>query len=206
MRISTWLQSRQCLWAASRLGVVAICFFSVGGLLARHEKAEAYTWTSLQYYLRTQDNHYGYRTTSFDFASWQPAQFPQTGAVVAIQRIGLSARISSASYTYYGWNMMFEKSWIGAPFDQQIDRGSPGYEPGFAMDWNNGWVTRNQYSWGDAWHTGGTAPDDPIFVYAFTCHLSTYCGSWAIAITQGTEISAALGYYATSASEKVHEY
>lgn len=120
--------------------LLATILAAAGFLYFRPVEARAYSWSSNTYYLR--NNHgtynYSYRTTQFGWQGW-------SGDLVAITQLSFSARIPSTGWGYYGWNMGAYPSWYGG----WVTRTSSSIEPGFAMDVNNGWVSRSQSSIGD---------------------------------------------------------
>ena len=155
-------------------GTFACGFLGIGD----SEDADAATWTSAQWYVKDIDGHYAYRVTSFDFCCWQ-------GQYVAIQRIGLSARITSPLYSYNGWNMAYEKTILAPPFGTPVYRSNSQYEPSFFMNSSSGWQTRNQHWWGDAvvnsWY--------PVaMVYGFTCHDENDCAEFYLSYGRASKV------------------
>lgn len=166
--------------------VVLAAAILVGVLATSARDSEAYSWYSNQYYLADYNhNAYAYRTTSFDWQGWQ-------GPYVAITRIGFGARISGVGYSMYGWMMAFEPTIDGMG---QFTRFSGNVDPNFAMDINNGWVTRNQYNLADSY---GQSPTRPTTAWAFTCHDANECAPLTTAINFSMSIGGSVAYQGTT--------
>ena len=79
--------------------------------------------------------------------------------------------------------------------EERVGQGQPfrSVEPGFAMDINNGWVSRSQYSFGDlSVQPGGRGEG-----FTFLCENSNDCAVNTTA-WYGAYIGSAMGYQATS--------
>jgi hypothetical protein len=70
------------------------------------------------------------------------------------------------------------------------------------MDVNSGWVTRNQYNWGDVVKVN----ENPARFHTMLCHNANNCGSfyiWAYAygarVTTGINAGASTGYDVSTA-------
>jgi len=173
--------------AARAAVVVGIMVFVATIPLWGARQSSAYSWSSFQYYLKNNNgqSHYAYRTLQFQWCCWY-----NNNIRAAISSISFSARIPSVGWAYYGWYMETEPfALIG-----WIDRSSGTYEPDFAMDSNNGWVSRQQTAWGDT-----AALDDlPATLRATTCENSNDCGSLFQSNQKGARVVGAFFKGATS--------
>jgi len=167
-----------------QLILLAAILATAGFLYAHPDKSRAYSWSSASYYLKNYgSSHYAYRTTQFVWQNW-------SGNDVAIPQISFSARIPSVGWAYYGWNMMAYPAWTGGYTWQS----SYQEEPGFAMDINNGWVSRVAYSFGDLYvPSGGQGA-----AYTFLCEVSTQCGNDTYPFWYGAMVAGAMYHNATS--------
>ena len=170
-----------------RIEVLMLLAITVAAMLVwfRPQTSHAYSWSSDTYYLENHNHggggtgHYSYRTTQFSWLSW-------SGNLVPLSQVSFSARIPSTGWAYFGWNMA---GYPSASSGGYAIRSSVDLEPSFAMDINNGWVSRVQYSFGDLLVASGGEGQ----VSTFLCESSYDCVSnasdslpfWYGAMVQG---------------------
>jgi len=155
--------------------VVVSCIVSAAGIAA---SANAYTYGSTTWYIKDDDGNYAYRNVNFDWCCW-------SGPFAAIQRLGFGARIVGP-YAFYSWLMAYEPNADGGgPFH----RSSQEFDPEFAMDSNNGWVTKSLSYWADMRldNVGDTG-----YVYGATCGFGPYCIDFYDAFWYGAVMQAGL--------------
>ncbi len=166
------------------LTVLLAVILAAAASLHAPESSKAYSWFSMQYYLR--NNHgtynYSYRTTQFYWQNWN-------GYLVAVPQVSFSAAIPSTGWAYYGWHMGAYPSWFGG----WVTRSSSSIEPGFSMDSNNGWVSRAQFSFGDLYVRPGGKGEG----FTFLCENSNDCAVNTTA-WYGAYVGGAMDYNATS--------
>lgn len=105
--------SRIPLRSTGLLTILLAATLATVAALQEPESSRAYSWFSSQHYLRNNNGtyNYSYRTTQFSWQSWN-------GYLVGIPQISFSARIPSAGWAYYGWNMGAYPGWFGGWTDR----------------------------------------------------------------------------------------
>ncbi|MBI2766287.1 MAG: hypothetical protein HYX53_10305 [Chloroflexi bacterium] len=162
---------------ALQLAALAVVLATAGFLYDQPGNSKAYSWSSGQYYLKNNgSSNYAYRTTQFIWQGW-------SNNLVVLAQVSFSARIPSTGWAYYGWAMMGEPSWSNN--FPRIWQWSNEFERGFAMDSNNGWVSRSRPFFNDL----SVPPGYSAYAYTFLCENANYCGGevlpWSGAMVSG---------------------
>lgn len=174
-------KARKVIVVYAALIVIAV---GAGMFMRDPEESSAYSWSSSTYYLR--NNHgtynYSYRSTQFMWQAWN-------GYLVAIPQISFSARIPSSGWAYYGWRLGAYPAWFGG----WTDKASSTEEPTFAMDVNNGWVSRSRTAFGDLFVQPGGYGE----AFTFLCENANDCATNTTA-WYGAYVGGAMNYQATT--------
>jgi hypothetical protein len=160
-----------------RLALLIAVILAAGCAIWSSDQSEAYASSTLERYLRDNENHWAYRQQQVDWATW-------SGGQTTIQRVGVRGG-ATYGYSFRGWNAAVEDC-----CEIPLFKTSYNLDYWFYRDWTMPTFTVNIYGWG-LW--GGD-----IAIRDSWCHSRDRCATYSmLSSLEGSGFDTCIPYLST---------